>query len=235
MPDTLARQRSLAALILDEAGPEDGNPLSVYRELVRMSLADPVETMFPIAKALLEEEGGWQELLDAFLAARCVPSTHYRDVAPAFLGWCAKNPDRLARWPFLLELLHFELLETLVCRFPDLPEPPGLAPEPGPGTRVVLAPATQVVTYGHAVHRCTEEAPRPPKAATHLLAFRDGEGSFQLMEVTGGTAALLAGHRPLEEAFAALGLQDPAPTLRLLEDLRAAGAILGFTAGPERP
>jgi len=177
VPDTLARQRSLAALILDPAVPEEGHPLAVYRDLVRMSLVDPVEAMFPIAKALLEEEGVWQELLDGFLAARCVPSTHYRDVAPAFLGWCALDRTGLDRWPFLLELLHFELLETLVCRYPDLPAPPGLTAEPGLGSRAVLAPATQVVTYGHAVHRCTEEAPRPRQAATHLLAFRDGDDS----------------------------------------------------------
>jgi len=235
-PTTLGLQRSLASLVLEAEPPRlellDGcrEGLLAYRELVRDGLADPLETVFPVTVALLEAEDAWAGCLDTFLAARCVTSRHYRDIAPTFLGWLVDTAWGRDRWPWLLELVHFELLETLVYRAEDAPAPPGLAPDPAPGARVVLDPAAQVVAYTHAVHRATEERPRPEAGATHLLAYRDGEGLFQLLELTPATAALLVDPRPLGEVLAALGEPDPARAFSLLASLRKAGAIAGFRA-----
>lgn len=235
MPDTLTLQRSLAALVLDPEPPGEEafggcrQGLLAYRELVRLSLVDPLEATFPVTMALLEEEGAWEGCVEAFLEARCVASQHHRDIAPAFLGWLAQTRWGLDLWPFLLELAHFELLEDLVYRFEDAPAQP-LDACPGPASRVVLEPSTQVVSYAHAVHRATEEAPRPEAAPTHLLAYRDADGLFQLMELTPATALLLveAGARPLAEVLPALGITDAEGTFALLEGLRKAGALAGF-------
>lgn len=250
----LALQRALAALVLDpEGGSFEEDPagfarkrglpeadagaferfsdgLAAYRELARLSLVDPVETMFPITRALLEREGAWEACVDAFLQARCVASRHYRDIAPAFLGWLAETGWGQAEWPFLLELAHAELLEVLVAWFPGTDLPPGLHPDPGPGDRLVLDPATQVVSYRHAVHRTSEEAPVPEARPTHLLAYRDGEGRPRLMDLTPAAAALLvrAQTESLGEAAAALAVVDLATALDLLKDLRERGAVAGF-------
>jgi len=239
MPEsrTLHLQRSLAALVLD-AVPPSGEPfdglregLLAYRDLARPSLVDPLETLFPVTLALLEEEHAWTPCVDAFLEARCVPSQHHRDIAPAFLGWLARTGWGLDRWPFLLELVHWELLETLVYRFEDLPAPKGLAASPGPGSRVVLDAATRLVSYTHAVHLATEEAPRPASGTVHLLAYRDREGLFEALELTPATAYLLteSASRPLGEVLVELGIADTGPSMAFLEDLRETGAIAGFT------
>jgi hypothetical protein len=232
-PTTLDLQRSLASLILEAEPPEldalgcrEG--LLAYRDLVRDGLADPLETLFPVTVALLEAEDAWTGCLDAFLAARCVTSHHHRDIAPTFLGWLADTAWGRDPWPWLLELAHSELLETLVYRAEDVSAPPDLAPSPAPGARVVLDPAAQVVAYTHAVHRATEECPRPEAGATYLLAYRDEEGLFQLLELTPATAALLVDPRPLGEVLAALGEAESARAFELLENLRKAGAIAGF-------
>ncbi len=239
MPEsrTLHLQRSLAALVLDAAPPAgeafDGmrEGLLAYRELARPSLVDPLESMFPVTLALLEEEHAWTACVDAFLEARCVPSPHHRDIAPAFLGWLARTGWGLDRWPFLLELVHWELLETLVYRFEDLPAPEGLAASPGPGSRVVLDAAAQLVSYSHAVHLASEEAPRPAPGIVHLLACRDREGIYQALELTPATAYLLkeGASRPLGEVLEDLGIADAGPTLAFLEDLLGTGAVAGFT------
>lgn len=252
MAETLALQRALAALVLDPEGAAfEGDPagfarrrglpeadaqafgrfpggLAAYRELARLSLLDPIETMFPITKALLEREGAWEGCIDTFLQARCVASRHYRDIAPAFLGWLAETGWGQATWPFLLELAHAELLEVLVARFPDGVLPEGLQEAPRPGDRLVLDPATQVVAYCHAVHRTTEADPVPEARPTHLLAYRDAEGRAQLMDLTPAAAALLveAQGRSIREVAQALGLADL--PLALLEELRIRGAIAGF-------
>lgn len=256
MAETLALQRALAALVLDPEGAtfEDdpaafarshGLPeadaqsfrqfsggLAAYRQLARLSLMDPIETMFPITKALLEREDAWEPCIEAFLQARCVASQHYRDIAPAFLGWLAETGWGQATWPFLLELAHAEILEVLVARFPEADLPLGLHPEPGPADRLVLDPATQVVSYRHAVHQVSEAQPVPEARPTHLLAYRDSEGRPQLMDLTPTAAALLirAQAENLAESAAALGLGDLAATTGLLNDLRERGAIAGFEA-----
>ena len=243
MPDgaTLALQRALAELILAPEPEPTGLPqahrqalarhregLAVYRDLARQSLSDPLEACFPVAMALLEGADAWEPLVSGFLAARCVPSGHYRDIAPAFLGWVADTGRGLDRWPFLLELLHFELLDQLVERWPD-EAAPNLRVTPGPGDRVVLDPATRVVAYAHAVHLATVEAPAPAAGPVHLLAFRNAEGAFQLRELTAATAALLVAAQaaPLAEAAAGLGL-EAGPAATLLEQLCADGALSGF-------
>lgn len=251
---TLHLQQAMASLVLDadeaalEADPgrvarrhglsgadqqsfrEQAPAMLTYRELARMSLIEPLETMFPVLKALLEEVGAWAPCVQAFLDARLLRSGHYRDIAPTFLGWLAASSWGQDRWPFLLELAHAEILEVLVARFPDSDPPEGLHAEPGPADLVVLDGATQIVSYSHAVHRVTEAAPIPEARPTHLVAFRNEEGEAQLLELTPATAALLvqARTRPLAEAAASLNLPDLDAILNLLRDLRRDGAIAGF-------
>lgn len=256
MPEarTLTLQRAMAALVLeseavfdatDPAGParrlglpsadqqafsDQAEGMLTYRELARTSLVDPLEAMFPVLRALLDGAGAWGDCTQAFLEARAVRSTHYRDIAPTFLGWLAETGWGQDRWPFLLELAHAELLEVLVARFPDSPAEPGLRSEPGPEARVVLDPATQVVSYTHAVHLVTEDAPVPALRPTHLLVFRDAGGEVHLRDLTPATAALLvrAQAEPLAEVAATLALHDLTPILSLLGNLRREGAIAGF-------
>ena len=228
-PGRVARRQELSGA--DQRSFRDQAPaMMTYRELARLSLIEPLESMFPVLKALLIGAGSWDACVQAFLDARVVRSSHYRDIAPTFLGWLTATCWGQDRWPFLLELAHAEILETLVARFPDSDPVEGLHADPGPEDLVVLDPATRVVTYAHAVHRTCVEAPIPEACPTHLLAFRDGDGLAQLMELTPATAALLvqAQARPLAEAAAALNMPDPAPITGLLHDLRRDGAIAGF-------
>ncbi|WLT31565.1 putative DNA-binding domain-containing protein [Geothrix sp. PMB-07] len=204
--------------------------LLTYRELARMSLIEPLETMFPVLKALLEKDEVWDGCVQQFLEARVLRSSHYRDIAPSFLGWLATTAWGQDRWPFLLELAHVELLEVLVARFPDEAPASGLHAEPQAADHLVLEAATQIVSYAHAVHQASEASPHPESRPTHLIAFRQDDGEAQLLELTPATAAFLvrAQAMPLGEAAASLGLNDLASLFSLLRDLHRDGAIAGF-------
>jgi hypothetical protein len=205
-----------------------------YRELARMSLIEPLEDTFPVLKALLDAADAWEACVQDFLEARVIRSPHYRDIAPSFLGWLAATHWGQDRWPWLLELAHAELLEVLVARFPESAPPEGVHDEPTPEDTIVLDPATQIVSYTHAVHRAHEQAPIPEARPTHLLAFRNPEGEAKVLELTPATAALLVRARtqPLMEAAAALGVADLVPVLALLRELRSEGALSGFQSIP---
>jgi hypothetical protein len=256
MPEsrTLRLQRALASLVLDEdeaaieadpgrvarrqglSGSDQGSfrdqaeAILTYRELARQSLIEPLETMFPVLQSLLTAAEAWDPCVQSFLDARTVRSGHYRDIAPAFLGWLDATGWGQERWPFLLELAHAEILEVLVARFPDSEPPEGLHDDPEFRDCIILDPATQVVSYTHAVHRVSEQSPIPEARPTHLLAFRNAAGEVALRELTPATAALLVQARTLSlaESASVLDLPDLAPAMDLLRDLRREGAIAGF-------
>lgn len=207
--------------------------IPAYREMVRASLEEPITSMFPVTHAHLERVGAWQEGMDGFLEARVVTSPHYRDIAPAFLAWLVDTGWGQERWPWLLELAHFELLESLVDRHPLAEPRPGLHRVPGPGDRVVLDPATQVVAYRFAVTEATREAPEPRPLPLQLMAYRDGEGEVHWLDLTPATAALLvrAQEETIETASLALGLTSLEEALALLEGFCRQGAVAGFLRG----
>jgi hypothetical protein len=218
-------------------GPDDQSALVLhrdrwllYRDLVRTALEDPLQDAFPITRALLARDAAWAWAVDAFLASRTVSSPYYRDVAPAFVAWLAETRWGQERWPFLLQLAHYEVLELDVVRHPDGPPPPGLLREPAADLVAVLDPAARNVAYGFAVQAATAEAPEPPSACAWLLCHRDRDGAFRVLELTPHVSALLARSQEgqaLGPAAEELGL-DPAAAFDLLRDFRDRGALLGF-------
>lgn len=204
--------------------------LLVYRRMVRGNLVEPVEWVCQVTKALLEPSGAWDDCMAAFLASRGVQSAYYRDVSATFLGWLAATGWGLDRWPFLLQLAHFELLTALVARHPGGDPPPDLHPRPRLGDVLVLDAPAQLVTYQHQVHLATLDAPVPAPGTVHLLAYRDAGGDTRWVELTPATAALLldAQRAPIGQAALDLGLEDLTEAVDLLAELQGKGAIRGF-------
>jgi hypothetical protein len=204
--------------------------LLVYRRLVRADLTEPVESICYVTQALMEQAGLWEDCLAAFLTARCAQGAFYRDLAATFLGWLVASGWGQDRWPFLLPLVHFELLTALVAHHPG-GDPDHLHPAPRLGDVLVLAPPTQLVTYPYQVHLATVEAPVPEPGTTHLLAYRDADGAPHWMELTPATAALLLNAQRLNIGQTALDLDltDLSEAVELLGRLRTQGAIAGFT------
>jgi hypothetical protein len=204
--------------------------LLAYRDFVRSTLAEPIEDGFPVTMALLKREGAWDACLSRFLQGRLVQTMFHRDVAPTFLGWLAETSWGQDRWPYLVAMAHCELLPVLVTRHPGGPVPPGLHALAGPEDRLVLDPASQVVSYPYAVHLCTEGDPVPELETVHLLVYRDAQGWAVWRALTPATAALLVEGQTgsIATVAQALGFPEPSGALGLLNDLCAQGAIRGF-------
>lgn len=204
--------------------------LRVYKGLVKGSILDPIPDCFPILKALLEAADAWQDCLDAFFASRSVQSLYYRDVNPTFVAWLAESAWGQERWPFLLQLAHFEYVELEVLISPDTVPVPGLKATPDPEDRAVFDGAFRNLAYGYRVLEADEEDPEPAEAPAFVVCLRNREGRFETREVDNRISAFLAQalqQAPLGAATRALGLPwDEA--VALLVDLRDRGGILGF-------
>lgn len=204
--------------------------LLVYRELARNALEDPLPDCFPITHGLLEEAGLWDDCIDAFLASRAIQSAYYRDVNPTFVAWLAQSAWGQERWPFLLQLAHFEYIEVEILRWPDEPPSPDLKPIPDADSRVVFEGATRNLAYTYRVHEATQDEPEPAAGETFLLGYRDSEGDFAYSELSAHASAFLA--RCLEgesvgAAASALNLELE-EVLQLLVRFKESGALLGF-------
>jgi hypothetical protein len=189
-----------------------------------------VEFTISVTLAFLEKEDAWEACLGCFLETRRVRSPFYREVAPAFVDWLASSGWGRERWPFLLPLAHFEVLQSLVFHHPEGNPPEGLHRQAEPGDRLVLEASAQLVSYAFAVHLATPEAPEPAPGPVHLAVYRGEGGEVDCKVLTPATAALLVRGQaqPIGEAVRSLGLGGPGEALGLLNELRAQGLLLGF-------
>ncbi|HJW09606.1 MAG TPA: putative DNA-binding domain-containing protein [Holophagaceae bacterium] len=204
--------------------------LLTYRSLARFALTDPLPDCFPVCKALLEREDQWQACVDAFLDSRSIQSPYYRHILPTFVGWLAESAWGQDRWPFLLQLAHYEYLELEVLRHPEEEAPTDLAPEPRPDRAAVFHGSSRNMAYAYRVHEADEEDPEPAEEAALIFCHRDPDGDFQLREMDGPRSAFLSrclGGEPIGGAAEAVRLPIE-EAFELLEELRREGAVFGY-------
>lgn len=205
----------------------------IYAELMFNNLTGFLDACYPVMRAVLGERR-WRRLQRAFFReARC-STPWFREIPHEFLAWLPA--DAGPAW--LGELARHEWVELALDVMdvaPSAHHPDGdlLAGIP------VLAPALMNLAYAWPVQRIGPHyRPRKPKP-THLLAFRDAGDVVRFVELTPVSArlvALLAGGVLSGRAAClrvAREIEHPVPDAvvahgaALLDELRAAGAILG--------
>jgi len=229
-PEAFAAARGLDAAD-QRAFARHQRRLLVYRELVQGALEDPLPDCFPYTHQILDEAGAWADCVQAFIAARAVQSPYFRDINPTFVAWLAESGWGQERWPFLLQLAHYEYIELDVLRWPEAPSREGLGDTPGADLRVAFDGAFRNLAYQWRVHESTEEAPVPTGGPAHLVCYRDRDLGFETLEVDPHTSAFLARcleGQALGEAASSIGLDLP-EAQGLLGRLRENGAVLGFS------
>ncbi len=228
-PKAFGAERSLGKA--DQAALETfQSRLLTYRGLARNALEDPLPDCFPITHTLLEAAELWDDCIDAFLASRTIQSSYYRDVNPTFVTWLANSAWGQERWPFLLQLAHFEYIEVEILRWPDDPRSKELLAIPAADLQVVFDGATRNLAYTYRVHEATKEDPEVESGEAFLLGYRDAQGDFNYSELSAHASAFLARcmeGEPIGKAASGLGLEQE-EVLVLLSGFREKGAIAGF-------
>jgi hypothetical protein len=211
----------------------------IYRELVRNNLEGFLLACFPVTRTLLGPRR-WRRLVSAFFRdARC-RTPYFREIPREFLRWLLDTetlPVELPPWS--RELAHYEWAELAVDVMETDAPPNHDAADDLMASRPVLAAALMNLAYAWPVHRISRDwRPRKPQA-THLLVFRDADDAVQFIELNPVSARLVAllqaegltGHAACLRIADELGYPNPDALLfhgaQLLQQLRAAGAILG--------
>lgn len=213
----------------------------IYRELVRNNLEGFLLACFPVTRTLLGPRR-WQRLVNVFFRdARC-HTPYFREIPREFLDWLLTTealPVALSAW--VGELAHYEWAELAVDVMETAAPQDYAADSDLLSNRPVLAPALMNLAYAWPVHRIGRDW-RPRKAqATYLLVFRDAADTVQFVQLNPVSARLVAlvqaegltGHAACLRIAGELGYPNPDALLmhgaQLLNQLRAAGAILGGT------
>jgi len=207
--------------------------MAIYNELLFNNLTGFLDACFPITRQLLGDKR-WRRLHRSFFrTARC-HTPYFREIPRAFLDWLP--PDSGPRW--LGELAHYEWVELALDVMDAATPAHDTAGDLLTGAPM-LAPALMNLAYAWPVHRIGPDyRPRKPQP-THLLVFRDTQDEVQFIELNPVSARLvdllqegrLSGRAACTAIAAELGHVDPQSVVAhgaaMLEELRAAGAILG--------
>ncbi len=221
---------------------------AIYSELLYNNLEGFLLACFPVSHVLICKRR-WPRLVRAFFReARC-HTPYFREIPREFLRWLTGTdslPVKLPPW--LPELAHYEWVELAL----DVMDTPTPACDPAGDLMdgvPVLAPALMNLAYAWPVHRIGPDyRPRKPpaKGPTQLLVYRDAADAVQFIEQNPVSARLVAllqegrltGRAACRAIAAELAHPQPEAVVthgaQLLEDLRAAGAILGAKPHTER-
>lgn len=168
--------------------------LAVYRHAVRHNIAEFLASNYPRLKDVMETSV-WDALVDDYLAHHPARTAAFSRLPGEFLEFLKARGGHSTYPPYIEELAHFEWLENhLCCDERALPEPASLDLQ-GDLLRdeIIVNPVHALVTYRFPVHvigdafRPDDAPPRP----THLVAFRDWNFAFAVLDLNPVSRELL--------------------------------------------
>ncbi|MFM7121795.1 MAG: DUF2063 domain-containing protein [Gammaproteobacteria bacterium] len=228
----------------DHHPPPPGVPArraAVYRELVLNGLVGLLGNNFPVTRETLGA-ARWQALIADFLRDHQCATPLFPAVAEEFLRYLGDARGTIQTDPpFLLELAHYEWVETALAIDPyqtpaDVASVGDLLLE-----APVVSPVAVALAYAWPVHRIGPGfvSDRAPATPTCLLVLRNRAGDVSFNEINPPLCRLMQGlsehpERSGQAHLAALAAElgvDPQrmqqPGLEMLGQLRDKGVIIG--------
>jgi hypothetical protein len=217
--------------------------MGIYRDLLYHNVEGFLADSFPVLRRITPD-ARWHALLREYFRSHRARTPYFPKMSGEFLRWLEQERGlRDGDPPFLLELVHYEWVETCLtfdARVPALDDvdPDGdlLAGVP------VASPLALPLMYRFPVHRIAPDflPVDPPAQPTWLVAYRDRTDRVRFLELNAVSARLVelvtreTGHngRDLLRRIAA-ELRHPDPGLveqagaGVLADLRRRDVVLG--------
>lgn len=217
--------------------------MGIYRELLYNNVESFMAAGFPVLRKVCGD-AVWHGLMRDYFRTHRAHTPYFPKMSGEFVRYLEQERgSRDGDPPFLLELAHYEWVETALAF--DAREPDFSAVDAAgdllAGTPV-LSPLVLLLTYRFPVHRIgPEHVPvDAPEQATYLLVYRDRRDQIGFLELNPVSARLLdllrqsggrSGRALLMQIAGELRHPDAAAVerggLEILEDLRGRDVILG--------
>ncbi len=251
-PDALARlQMAFAGHIRNPdrvaapAGIEDRR-MHIYRELFFNNISTLLAGNFPLLRRL-HDAAGWSRLVREFFSEHRAQTPLFPQLPTEFLRYVQEQrQQRPGDLPFLLELAHYEWVESALALDPHELEEIAVVRDGDLLQGIpVLSPLAWPLSYRYPVHRIGPgfQPGEVPAEMTHLLVYRNRSDQVKFMRINDVSRLLLAlmqeqpdltGQQLLERTATRLGHPRPALVMhhgvKLMQDLHSRDVLLGTRA-----
>jgi hypothetical protein len=223
-------------------GVEDRR-MGIYRELLYNNVESFMASGFPVLRKVCSD-AQWHGIMRDYFRSHRARTPYYPKMSSEFLRYLEQERGACDGDPaFLLELAHYEWIETTLMFDTRRPEADGVDRD---GDLLdgapVLSPLALPLAYRFPVHRIGPDfiPAEPPPQPTYLVVYRDRDDRIGFLELNAVSARLLdllrqgearSGHELLRQIARELGHPDPAVVERggadILSELRRRDVILG--------
>ncbi len=175
--------------------PEGIEPrrMKIYQELFFNNIEGFISSAFPVIRTLFDEQQ-WHQIVREFMVNHRCHSPVFAEIAIEFLDYLSGNGRHLLlKYPFMLELAHYEWVEVAVV-FADeentvnSSEPDWLEEKP------VVSSVSHILAYDYPVHLISKDfsPTEEEKQATFLVVYRDKDDNIGFMELNAVSYRLLS-------------------------------------------
>jgi hypothetical protein len=196
--DFKVRQLEFASYIRDpenNPAPADvkAQRMAMYRELFFNNVESFLSSSFPVLRSILDDNR-WFGLAQDFFASHRCQSPYFSEIPEEFLDYLQNERDNPDDLPFLLELAHYEWVETALA----IAKMDVIANSRGDidnllNERIALSPLAWPLAYQYPVQQLSPDflptvAPEQP---TFLIVYRNIDDEVHFSQITGITYRLL--------------------------------------------
>jgi hypothetical protein len=207
LPEFQAEQLAFAAYIRNPeihpvpAGIETRR-MNIYAGLFYRNIEGFLASGFPVTKKIHQESGwqgtSWSDLVRSFLHRHASESPYFLEISQEFLQFMSIH-EEAARFPWLLELMHYEWVElALGVSAETLPDPVPTAAAVGSeaglfDAKLMVSPLAWSLAYRYPVHHIGPDhlPERAPARPTLLVVYRRHDDTVHFMESSPMTHRLL--------------------------------------------
>jgi uncharacterized protein len=217
--------------------------LKIYRELVYNNIEDFIANSFPVLRKVVADEQ-WHKMMRDYVSNHQAHTPLFPKMPQEFIQYLEhERVEHLEDYPFLLELAHYEWIETSVSMDTREISFDGIEQEGDLLEGVpVLSPLAMPLAYQWPVHMISPDflPELLPEQATYILIYRDRHDEVGFIELNSVSAKLieectnnteLSGKEILLSI--AEQLQHPNPEavinggLEIMQDFKSKDIILG--------
>ena len=225
-------------------GDIEDRRMAIYRDLLYRNVESFLAGSFPVVRKTLKDVE-WHGLVRDYFREHRARTPLFPKMPQEFLQYLQAEPETVAaRYPFLLELAHYEWVELALSLDVREIREEGIVPDGDLLSGVpVLNRLSWSLAYQYPVHRIGPGYPPGEKPAqpTCLFVYRDRQDQVRFIELNPLAARLIdclkenkdnrTGREILTDVAAAIAHPDPEVVVNggrtVLEDMRAKQVILG--------
>lgn len=164
--------------------------MAVYKRLFYDNIESFCANSFKSFRAVVDDEY-WHSLIRDFIKSHQCETPYFREIPNEFLQFLVDRKELDERYPFIVELCHFDLVRIELYFSPEsIGRRGSLA---SLESRIQRSPLVRLLSYQWPVHQIDESyaIPDSPPDATWLIAHRDRQNKVEFLVSNPRTVRML--------------------------------------------